>query len=56
LVAPPLPKDMPQWQSAVLIALFVSLAFPMAGLTLICVLALDTLVLCRIPFLKRLAS
>jgi len=56
LAAPPLPRDMPLWQGAMLVALLVSLAFPMAGLTLIVVLALDQLVLSRIPAVKRALS
>ncbi|MDP2122533.1 MAG: PepSY domain-containing protein [Hoeflea sp.] len=56
LAAPPMPKDMPLWQGAMLVALVVSLAFPMAGLTLIVVLALDQLVLSRIPAVKRALS
>ena len=54
--APPLPRDMPMWQGAVLVGLAVSLAFPLAGLTLITVLALDVLVLQRLPALRRLVS
>ena len=56
LVAPPLPRNMPLWQGAVLIGLALSLAFPLAGLTLITVLALDLLILSRIPVLKRAIS
>lgn len=39
-----------------LVGLAVSLAFPLAGLTLITVLALDVLVLQRLPALRRLVS
>src|SRR6056297_3106017 len=56
LAAPPLPRDMPMWQGAVLVGLALSLAFPLAGLTLITVLALDVLVLQRLPALRRLVS
>jgi uncharacterized iron-regulated membrane protein len=56
LSAPPLPRDMPLWKGAVLVALAVSLAFPMAGVTLLAVLALDLLVLQRIAPLKRVLS
>ena len=56
LSAPPLPRDMPIWQGATLVALAVSMAFPMAGLTLLAVMALDLLVLVRIPALKRAIS
>lgn len=56
LAAPPMPSDMPLWQGAVFIGLAVSLAFPMAGLTLLAVLALDVLVLSRMPALRRVLS
>jgi uncharacterized iron-regulated membrane protein len=56
LSAPPLPRDMPLWKGAVLVALAVSLAFPMAGVTLLAVLALDLLILQRIAPLKRVLS
>jgi uncharacterized iron-regulated membrane protein len=56
LVAPPMPENMPLWQGAVLIGLAVSLAFPMAGITLVAVLALDFLLLSRITVLKRIVS
>jgi uncharacterized iron-regulated membrane protein len=56
LSAPPLPRDMPLWQGATLVALAVSMAFPMAGLTLLTVMALDLLVISRIPALKRALS
>lgn len=53
LVAPALPADMPLWRGAVLVMLAVSLLFPLVGLTLIAVLALDLLVIGRIPRLSR---
>ena len=56
LAAPPMPADLPLWKGAVLVALAVSLAFPMAGVALLCVLAIDVLVLTRIPVLKRAFS
>lgn len=56
LSAPPMPKDMPLWQGAVLVGLAVSMAFPLAGLTLIAVLCLDLLVLSRAPRLRRLLT
>jgi uncharacterized iron-regulated membrane protein len=56
LAAPPLPRNMPMWQGAVLAGLVVSVAFPMAGLTLITVLALDALLLQRLPVLRRLVN
>ncbi|WP_424985533.1 PepSY-associated TM helix domain-containing protein [Microbulbifer sp. S227A] len=56
LAAPPMPRDVPLWQGAVLVGLAISLAFPLAGLTLLAVLALDVLVLSRIPALRRMLS
>ncbi len=56
LVAPALPKNMPLWQGAVIIALFISMAFPLAGMTLISVMLMDYLVLSRVGVLKRMIS
>jgi uncharacterized iron-regulated membrane protein len=56
LAAPPMPRDMPLWQGAVLVGLAVSLAFPMAGIALLSIIALDVLVLRRLPALKRALS
>ena len=56
LAAPPLPADLPLWKGAVLIGLAISLFFPLAGLTLLAVLALDVLLLSRVPALKRALS
>ncbi|WP_298917626.1 PepSY domain-containing protein [uncultured Roseobacter sp.] len=56
LAAPPLPRDMPLWQGAVLVGLGVSLAFPMAGVALFAALAVDALVLSRLPFLRQLLN
>ncbi len=56
LAAPPLPRDMPLWQGAALVGLAVSLAFPMAGITLLVVMTLDHLIISRIPALKRALS
>ncbi len=56
LAAPPMPKDMPLWRGAVLVGLAVSMAFPLAGLTLLAVLVLDALLLSRVPMLKRLLT
>ncbi|MDP5305501.1 PepSY-associated TM helix domain-containing protein [Paracoccus spongiarum] len=53
LVAPPLPENMPFWKGAVAVGLAVSLAFPMAGLTLAAVLLADLLVLSRLPGIRR---
>lgn len=56
LAAPPVPQDLPFWKGAVLIGLFASLAFPLVGLTLLAVLALDVLILSNLPRLKRVVS
>ena len=56
LAAPPMPREMPVWQGAALVGLAVSLAFPLAGITLIVVLALDTLILSRLPGLRRVLT
>ena len=53
LAAPPMPQDMPLWKGAVLITLFLSLAFPMVGLTLLAVLLFDLVLVSRIPLLRR---
>ncbi len=53
LSAPPMPKEMPLWQGAALVGLAVSMAFPMAGLALLTVLALDGLILSRLPRLRQ---
>ncbi len=53
LSAPPFPKELPLWQGAALVGLGVSMAFPMAGLALLTVLALDILILSRLPGLRR---
>ncbi|WP_237155363.1 PepSY-associated TM helix domain-containing protein [Oryzibacter oryziterrae] len=52
LAAPPLPADLPHWKGAVTVMLLISLAFPLAGVTLLAVLVLDTLILARIPALR----
>jgi uncharacterized iron-regulated membrane protein len=56
LMAPPMPADLPMWKGAVFVALAVSLLFPMAGITLLAVLALDLIVLSRVTVLKRAFS
>lgn len=53
LTAPPMPKEMPIWQGAVLVGLGVSMAFPMAGLALLVTLAVDVLILSRLPRLRH---
>ncbi|UWQ79778.1 PepSY domain-containing protein [Leisingera sp. S132] len=56
LAAPPEPAEMPFWKGAALIAVLVSLAFPLTGLTLLAVLAFDVLLLGNLPVLKRAVS
>ena len=56
LAAPALPRNMPLWQGAVLVGLAVSLAFPMAGIAILVVMAIDQVILSRIPTLKRAFS
>ncbi len=56
LAAPPVPVDVPLAKGVVLIALALSMAFPVLGLTLLAVLALDIIVLARFPALKRALS
>lgn len=56
LAAPPVPVDVPLAKGVVLIALALSMAFPVLGLTLLVVLALDMILLSRIPALKRALS
>ena len=56
LAAPPMPADMPLWKGAVLIALFLSLALPMVGLTVLAVLLFGIARVARIPALKRFMS
>ena len=51
-----MPRDLPMWKGAVVLMLALSFAFPMAGLTLQLVLALDLLLLSRLPVLKRALS
>ncbi|MGB0960189.1 MAG: PepSY-associated TM helix domain-containing protein [Halocynthiibacter sp.] len=53
LAAPPMPKELPLWQGAVLVGLGVSMAFPMAGLALLAALALDIFILSKIPKLRH---
>ncbi len=53
LAAPPVPADMPFWKGALLVGLFCALAFPLVGLTLLAVLALDVILLSNLPVLKR---
>ncbi len=56
LAAPPVPVDVPLAKGVLLIALALSLAFPVLGLTLLAVLVLDMVILSPLPALKRLVS
>lgn len=56
LAAPPPPRDMPVWKAAVGLGLIVSIAFPLAGLAILAALLVDTLLLPRLPAVKRLVS
>ncbi|HRK42365.1 MAG TPA: PepSY domain-containing protein [Gemmobacter sp.] len=56
LAAPPRPELVPLSRGMVLIALVMSMAFPVLGLTLLAVLAMDLLVLAWVPPLKRALS
>ena len=56
LAAPPMPRDLPMWKGAVVLMLALSFAVPMAGLTLLVVMALDLLLVSRLPALKRALS
>lgn len=56
LGAPPRPADVPDAKGAVLLTLALSLAFPMLGLTLLAVIAIDLVILSALPPLKRLVS
>lgn len=56
LAAPPTPAQMPHWKGAVLVGLFLSLAFPLAGLTFLGVFAFDLLILNNIAPLRRALS
>lgn len=53
LTPPPLPNNLPLWKGAVFLMLVLSLAFPLTGITLVTVLALDVLILSRVPALQR---
>ena len=56
LAAPPRPDLVPLSRGMLLIALVMSMAFPVLGLTLLAVLAFDLLVLGAMPPLKRALS
>lgn len=54
--APPAPEALTHWKGALLVALFIALAFPMAGISLVVVLGIDAILISRIPMLKRALS
>ncbi len=56
LAAPPRPELVPLTRGVVLIAVLMSMAFPVLGATLLAVLALDLLVLGMVPPLRRALS
>lgn len=56
LAAPPMPKNLPLWKGAVFIMLLVSLAFPLTGITLLTILALDLFIFSQIPFLRSVLN
>jgi len=53
LVAPPLPAELPLWKNAVCLMLFLSLAFPLVGVTLLVVLTLDIFLLQKFGRLRE---
>ena len=56
LVAPALPEKMGLWKTAAFIMLAVALLFPLTGIVLVAVLALDMLVIRHVKPLKRALS
>jgi uncharacterized iron-regulated membrane protein len=56
LAAPPMPKNLPLWKGAVGIIVVMGLLFPVAGVTLLLLVALDYLIVQRIPALRRVVS
>lgn len=53
IIAPKTPENMPHWRGAMILMLFLSLAFPLAGVTLLMALALDYVLVKRIPVLRK---
>lgn len=56
LGAPPMPSEMGLWKGAAVIAVLLSLGFPLIGAVLVGVLALDILVIQNVAALKRVLS
>ncbi|MES0883017.1 PepSY-associated TM helix domain-containing protein [Roseibium sp. SCP14] len=51
--APKTPENLPHWRGAMILMLFLSLAFPLVGITLLTVLALDYILVKRVPALRK---
>ncbi|WP_024955233.1 PepSY-associated TM helix domain-containing protein [Sulfurospirillum arcachonense] len=56
LCAPSEPTKLPHWKNAMAIMLFLSLFFPLVGISLIIVLALDIFILSKMPSIKQFFS
>jgi uncharacterized iron-regulated membrane protein len=56
LAAPPRAQEMPLWKGAAVMAIALSMLFPLLGATLVVVLIVDVLVLQNLPSLKRALS
>lgn len=56
LAAPPMPRDLGLWKGAVVVGLAVSLAFPMAGVSILVISLVDLVLIARVPVLKRAFS
>ncbi|WP_437952683.1 PepSY domain-containing protein [Sorangium sp. So ce296] len=54
--APATPRDMPLWRGAAAIMIVLGAVFPLMGISLIAVLALDHLLVDRIPALRRILA
>lgn len=53
LGAPPMPENFPLWKTAVAVIAVMSILFPLVGVSLICALLFDYLIIQRISTLKR---
>lgn len=56
LGAPAMPRNLPLWKGAVAIIVVMGILFPLMGISLLVVLALDYLLIARIPRLQRVFS
>lgn len=56
LAAPPLPHPVPPARGVMLIALLLSMAFPMPGLTFLALITIGLVILSALPGLKRAVS